>query len=100
MIEQFWMGIGAGIVVFGITSLVAGGVVNHFKLRWMGKKIGQIHDATSLLVTMHQHPDDYKFGTEDTNKTLEKILKAIEKSTEATLKLVAEIRAERLGRQK
>lgn len=97
--EALWTSISAGIIVFGLTALIVGGVVNHFKLRWMARKTKEVYDGVEKLVTMHEHPDDYNFGTEDTNKMLEKTLKALDKVTEAMMALVAEMKAERLQKK-
>lgn len=40
------------------------------------------HDALETLHTMHQHPDDYGFGTKATNIHLTNLLVSIQESTE------------------
>jgi len=95
-LRELMTSVGAGMLVFGMTMIIIGGVVNHFKLRWVARKTKELCDNVEKLVTMHEHPDDYKFGTEDTNKMLEKTLKAMDKVTEAVMALVAELKAERL----
>ena len=94
--EEFIKDIGTGIVIFALTMVIIGGIVNHFKLRWVARKTKELCDNVERLVTMHEHPDDYNFGTEDTNKMLEKTLKAMDKVTEAVMALVAELKAERI----
>jgi hypothetical protein len=93
--EGILLEVALGIVGTGLCGLIVMLIKLGGKIEWICKKLGKTDDKLTELLVMHNHADDYGFGTNNTNELLKGQIQALTALTKSVDALVQEIKLER-----